>query len=181
MAWPSPPPQGSSLSELDHLARDRHAQEYWLYRALAFTIDAVIVGIGLTILAFLVTLAAGHPTVAPLFEINVLPSPSAIGAGVVLFIYFLLAETAYGSTFGKEIMHLRVVNVDGTRPDPFKIAIRNISKIYFVLLILDILAGLLSHSRRGQKFSDYIVGTNVITTNQEIGFLKFRSRTQTQT
>ncbi len=178
---PTPPPQGSSLSELDHLARDRYAQEHWLYRVIAFLIDAVIVGIGLLILVFLVTLASGHPILTFPFEITIVPTSAAIGGSVVLFFYFLVSETVYGTSIGKSIFHLQVVNVDGTRPDPFKIAVRNISKIYFVLLVLDILAGILSHSRRGQKFSDYVANTNIIITNREIGFLRFRSRTHAQT
>jgi uncharacterized RDD family membrane protein YckC len=177
----TPPTQGGSLNELDHLARDRYAQEHWFYRLIAFVIDALMVGVGLSLLVFLAALATGHPAMTLAFEISVLPTFGAIGGGVILFLYFVISESVYGTSIGKNIFHLRVVNVDGTKADPAKIAIRNVSKIYFVLLVLDILAGLISHSRRGQKFSDYIGGTNVITTSQEIGFLRFRTRAPAQT
>lgn len=161
-AEPTPSPQGSGSSELDYLARDRNAQEHWLYRLIAFVIDAVIVGVALSVLVFLVSLAVARPSFPFLFELVFFPTAASLGGDIVLVLYFTIAETVYGKSIGKSLLHLQVVNVDGTRLEFTKILLRNISKVYFILLILDVFAGLISHTRRGQKYSDYVANTNVI-------------------
>jgi len=80
---------------------------------------------------------------------------------LVLFLYFLLAEGLYGRTLGKEIMGLRVQRVDGKPMDMRSSLIRNISKIYWVLLLIDVAVGLGTHGEMSQKWSDRYIGTKV--------------------
>src|SRR5207247_5967209 len=68
---------------------------------------------------------------------------------LVLFLYFFLAEGLYGRTLGKEIMGLRVERVDGKSMDLRSSFIRNISKIYWLLLLLDVVCRA-GHSRRDE-------------------------------
>ena len=82
-------------------------------------------------------------------------------AGVFVFLYFFLAEGLYGRTIGKESMGLRVERVDGRRVDFRDSLIRNISKIYWLLLLLDVVVGLGTHGEMSQKWSDRFVGTKV--------------------
>jgi uncharacterized RDD family membrane protein YckC len=153
-------------SELDNLARDRNAQEHWFYRLVAFIIDAIIVGVAVSILEFIFLLAIVVPSLAfsglgfP-FAIFGVSLASGVGS-IVLVFYFTFAEWLYGRSIGKAIFHLGVVTVDGSKMDFAKAFIRNISKIFWLLLLLDVLVGLISKTRRGQKYSDYIANTNVI-------------------
>ncbi len=153
-------------SELDALARDRNAQELWLYRLLAFLVDVLIVGVGFAILEFVFLLAFFPLAIAlsfltfPFAFINFTVS-SGVGS-VVLVFYFTFSEWFYGRSIGKSFFQLRVVTLDDSRLDFVKAFIRNISKIFWPFLLLDIFAGLISKTRRGQKYSDYVANTNVI-------------------
>jgi uncharacterized RDD family membrane protein YckC len=155
----------STSSELDNLARDRYAQEHWVLRLLAFIIDYIAVVVAVTILEFLILLpfiGAGLAFARTSFIFLFVPTLGGLAGSIMLVLYFAFAEYLYGTTLGKKILHLRVVMVDGTRIDLGKAFIRNISKIYWLLLLLDIIVGLISHTKRGQKYSDYIASTNVI-------------------
>jgi uncharacterized RDD family membrane protein YckC len=153
-------------SELDNLVRDREAQEHWIQRLVAFIIDAIIVGLAVFLLEFIVLLAIVIPALA--FSLASFPfasfSLSFVGwlGSLALVFYFTFAEWFYGKSIGKAIFHLRVVTTDGSRLDFGKAFIRNISKIYWLLLLIDALVGLISKTKRGQKYSDYIASTNVI-------------------
>ena len=151
------------------LRDDKTVQNHWVRRLIAYIIDAAIVTVALVIIAvvvsipFLVGLSLSSPTV------GVFPAWwgawwglwfGGIGS-LVLFVYFFLAEGLYGRTIGKEIMGLRVERVDGKPMDMRSSLIRNISKIYWVLLLIDVAVGLGTHGEMGQKWSDRYVGTKV--------------------
>src|SRR5439155_22391405 len=78
---------------------------------------------------------------------------------IVVFLYFFLAEGLYGKTLGKEMMGLRVQRVDGKPMDMRTSLIRNISKIYWVLLLIDVAVGLGTHGAVSQQWSDRYGGT----------------------
>lgn len=161
VSQPIPTPQAGSANEFDSLVKDSNAQEHWIFRLIAFIIDWIIVGIAFYVISLLAFFAVSRSL--SIFGIfGFIPTLGGLGEGIVLVLYFAIAETYYGRTFGKSLLHLRVVTVNGGRLDFSKSIIRNISKIYWVLLLLDILGGLLSKSRRGQKYSDIIANTNVI-------------------
>lgn len=128
--------------------------------------DAIIVGVVVFILELIVLLAIVVPALAfsgagfPFAAFGV-SLAGGLGSLALLF-YFTFAEWLYGRSIGKAIFNLRVVTVDGSRIDFAKAFIRNISKIYWLLLLLDVLVGLISKTRRGQKYSDYVANTNVI-------------------
>ena len=151
------------------LRDDKTVQNHWVRRLIAYVIDTAIVTVALVIIAvvvsipFLVGLSLSSPS-AGVF-------PAWWGAwwglwfggigSLVLFVYFFLAEGLYGRTIGKEIMGLRVERVDGKPMDMRSSLIRNISKIYWVLLLIDVAVGLGTHGEMGQKWSDRYVGTKV--------------------
>jgi len=158
------PPTGFEL-----LRDDKTVQNHWLRRLIAYIIDAAIVTVALVIIAvvvsipFLVGLSLSSPSV------GVFPAWwgawwglwfGGIGS-LVLFAYFFLAEGLYGRTIGKEIMGLRVERVDGKPMDMRSSLIRNISKIYWVLLLIDVAVGLGTHGEMSQKWSDRYIGTKV--------------------
>jgi uncharacterized RDD family membrane protein YckC len=151
------------------LRDDKTVQNHWMRRLIAFVIDAAIVTVALVIIAvvvsipYLVGLSFSSTTVGAF--------PAWWGAwlgfwfggigSLILFLYFFLSEGLYGRTIGKEIMGLRVERVDGKRMDMRSSLIRNISKIYWVLLLIDVAVGLGTHGEMSQKWSDRYVGTKV--------------------
>src|SRR5207245_6231343 len=56
--------------------------------------------------------------------------------------YFVIAEAVFERTLGKELLGLKVTRLDGKRVDLWSSFVRNISKISFVLLVIDLAAGL---------------------------------------
>jgi uncharacterized RDD family membrane protein YckC len=151
------------------LRDDKAVQNHWARRLIALIIDAAIVTVALVIIAvvvsipFLVGLSLSSTTVGAF--------PAWWGAwwgfwfggvgSLVLFLYFFLAEGLYGRTIGKEIMGLRVQRVDGKPMDMRSSLVRNISKIYWVLLLIDVAVGLGTHGEMSQKWSDRFIGTKV--------------------
>lgn len=81
-------------------------------------------------------------------------------SGLVALVYFPIMELN-GATFGKGIMNLKVKTKDGTKMTIDKVFIRNISKLYPILLLLDLVAGLVTSTDLHQKYSDKIANTTV--------------------
>jgi uncharacterized RDD family membrane protein YckC len=63
-------------------------------------------------------------------------------------------------------MGLRVARLDRKRLDLWCSLVRNISKIAFILLVLDLAVGLGTQGDGRQKYSDRYVGTAVENTNK---------------
>ena len=137
---------------------------HWVLRVIALIIDAIILGIIAAILFFLLFIpfaifgAWGWYTLYPLV------------VGVLMVLYFLVLEVSWGGTVGKRVLGLRVQTVKGGRITYTQSFIRNISKIYWLLLLLDwIVAVVTSGSDRRQKYSDRIAGTTVVQTSTAVG------------
>ena len=151
------------------LRDDKAVQNHWARRLIALIIDAAIVTVALVIIAVVVSIP---------FLVGLSLSSTTVGAfpvwwgawwgfwfggigSLVLFLYFFLAEGLYGRTIGKEIMGLRVQRADGKPMDMRSSLVRNISKIYWVLLLIDVAVGLGTHGEMSQKWSDRFIGTKV--------------------
>src|SRR5271157_603590 len=111
---------------------------HWLYRLIAFIIDSIIIGIIAGIIFSLVIASLffgggwvfyswgwgfylGFPFLLGLFEL----------------LYFVFMEASYGATLGKRLMGLQVQTVNGSKVTFEKAFIRNISKIFWLFLLLD--------------------------------------------
>ena len=149
----------------EKIGSDTHLQNHWIRRLIAFIIDSIIVAIGTFIIAaiilvpFLITAAI---TGLPWYLFNPLAFP--FFAGILSILYFALLESWYGWTFGKRIMSLEVEKVDGQTPPLGTAFIRNVSKIYWVLVLLDVIVGLATPGDPHQKVTDRIAGTTVTST-----------------
>lgn len=160
-------------TEFDRLTRDLRTQVNWGRRVVAYVIDWVIVSIATAIIEVILFLAMGIAGLAALgLNFSALFVPfgglgfGVLGISAVLFLlYFTISETIYQKTFGKSIMGLKVVTTDGSRFDIVKAFLRNLSKIYWLLLLLDLIGGFFTHVEPGQKFSDHIANTVVVTGN----------------
>ncbi len=105
----------------------------WGPRILAFIIDAIIVSIAVDLLRLPI-----------LFESpgSILLYPTGVSINsIVLFVYFVLMESYYGTTIGKEVLKLQVITEDGRKPELKEAAISAIGKAF--LLPIDLLVGLI--------------------------------------
>jgi uncharacterized RDD family membrane protein YckC len=150
-------------SGIDALTKSPQAQEYWVKRLIALIIDYVIIGIAVWVIGLLVSIPAfviraftGIPSITPLDSIF-----SFIPFGILAFFYFSISEVSMGETLGKYLLHLKVARVNGGRVTISQVFIRNISKIYWLLLLLDVVVGLAVEADYKQKFSDKFAGTIV--------------------
>lgn len=151
------------------LRDDKAVQNHWAKRLIAIGIDTAIVTVALVIIAVFVSIPF-------LIGLNFASTTGGLfpawwnawwgvwlGGLIPLFVflYFFLAEGLYGRTLGKEIMGLRVERVDGKPMDLRSSFIRNISKIHWVILLIDVAVGLGTHGEMSQKWSDRYIGTKV--------------------
>jgi len=167
-AKPSPTTTASAQTGFERLKDDRAFQDHWAKRVIAYIIDVAIVSV--SVYLFLLVLA--FQAVSVVFSGQAFPFAWFWGfwiGGIVPLImlaYFVLAELLFERTIGKELMGLRVARLDGKRLDLWSSFVRNVSKIAFILLIIDVAVGLGSHGDNRQKYSDRYVGTTVEATNK---------------
>ncbi len=143
------------------MMKESRAQTYWVRRILAFVIDAVIVFVAVGILVALTAL-----------PFLIFSGPGVFGAviggvftflsGVLLVLYFTAAEVLSGSSIGKRVLGLKVIAAGGKLPNAGEALVRNLSKFYWLLLLLDIIVGLATSKGYTQKYSDRLMGTSVV-------------------
>lgn len=109
------------------------------------------------IIAFLVVLPTlGLPFITALDLIR----------GLLLVLYAAVLESMWGATLGKQIMNLKVTTMDGRLPTLDRTLIRNASKIYGLLHLIDLIVGMATIGDPHQKLSDRYAGTTVASTIQ---------------
>lgn len=165
---PSGTPSTATTSGFESLTKDSKAQDYWLRRFVAFVIDAIIVFVVFYVLVTIIALSAAVPL---LFSgvgyggfVVLLFGTLAILGGVIFILYFTVLEASRGATIGKGMFGLKVKSKTGSNPTLAEAFIRNLSKIYWLLLLLDIVVGLAISKGYQQKYSDTLVGTTVVST-----------------
>ena len=138
----------------------------WLIRLVAYIIDSIIILIPTAIIYFIV-LVAIILTPGSFFLIygGYLLLPLILGILEVL--YFVILDVSWGATIGKRVLGLQVQMVKGGKVPFDKAFIRNISKIFWVFLVLDWLIGLVTPGAdRRQKYTDRLAGTTVVQVKQ---------------
>jgi uncharacterized RDD family membrane protein YckC len=164
-AKPSPTTASGGQTGFERLKDDRAFQDHWAKRVLAYIIDVATVSVAVFLLLLIVAL----PALPGIFLGQTFPFAWFWGfwlGGISLLIglvYFVLADALFQRTIGKELMGLRVARLDGKRVDLWSSLVRNISKVAFILLVLDIAVGLGTHGDGRQKYSDRYIGTTVET------------------
>ncbi len=144
----------------------------WIYRLIALIIDSIIAYIPAWIIyAFLISPLLWTTTsfygvtyvAAPLWG-AVLLSPLIYG--IILVPYSAILELTWnGQTVGKRIMGLQVRTTNGGARTFGTEFIRNLSKIYWLLLLLDWLLAIISTSKQ-QKYTDRMANTIVLPIRQ---------------
>jgi uncharacterized RDD family membrane protein YckC len=147
-----------SSSELD--------MNHWLFRFLALVIDSIIIGIPVYIIWNFVfwslfwsgawwMLGYGSWLLLPFF------------LGIIEVFYFVVLDVSWGATVGKRVLGLQVQMVNGGKVPFGKAFIRNISKIYWLFLLLDWIIGIATPGPdRRQKYTDRMAGTTVVSVKQ---------------
>jgi len=132
---------------------------HWLYRFLAIIIDSIIIGIPVFWSIFWSgawwLIGYGSWLLLPLL------------LGIIEVLYFVILDVSWGGTIGKRVLGLQVQMVGGGKV-PFGAAfIRNISKIYWLFLLLDWIIGIATPGAdRRQKYTDRMAKTTVIQVRQ---------------
>ena len=147
------------VSGMDTLIKDSTAQGYWISRLIALVVDVVIIAVVVGILGligFASFLLSGGIIRTFFF------GPFALVAAIIIILYFPVLESVRGATIGKQVLGLKVVSKSGSHPTFGEALIRNVSKIYWFLLLLDVIVGLALSKGYQQKYSDSLVGTSVV-------------------
>ncbi len=155
----TPTAPSAPLSGFDTLTKDQKAQEYWIQRLIAFFVDAVIVYVVLAVITVLIALPGLFSGGAAFF--GVLFGGVAVLWGIIFVLYFAVMESSSGASLGKKFFHLKVVSKSNTNPNLAEAFVRNLSKIYWILLLLDVIVGLAVSKGYQQKYSDHFMGTTV--------------------
>ena len=147
-------PESSFVAKFE---RDPRLQEHWIKRAVAYVIDSIIVGIATAIILTIALFPIFMVNPAAFF--NIFSFPFAMG--LLYILYFTIAETMYGATLGKSLLGLKVATKADGKLSFEKAFIRNVSKIHWVLLLLDLIGGLIISTDLHQKYTDRIANTTV--------------------
>jgi len=147
------------MSAFDKIGSDRVLQDHWLRRLIAGIIDWVIIWIITQIILGLAAIPALVLGLVPAFI-----GFSSLLQGLLFFLYAWFMEFSRGSTFGKQIMNLKVTTLQGNLPSPDKALLINISKINPVLWLVDTLVGMALPGDPHQKYSDRWMRTTVVST-----------------
>jgi uncharacterized RDD family membrane protein YckC len=140
------------------IGSDRLLQDHWLRRLIAGIIDWIITWIVAYIIALI-------PALTTFFIIGIFwLGPLELLHGLIFFLYASFMESTRGATIGKMIMNLKVTTTQGSLPGFDKTWIRNISKIYSLLWLIDTLIGMATVGDPHQKYSDRFAGTTVEST-----------------
>jgi len=151
---PAPlPPQlqpGQKATLLDYLSHYQGLQYHWVRRFVALLFDGIFVLLPVyVILALMSWMFGGFLGFV------------GIG-GIVLFLYSALLEHSLGGTIGKLIMGLRVVSTKG-RLELTDTLVRNITKIYSLLLLIEFIVTLVVETTDAhQRYLDKLAKTTVI-------------------
>lgn len=138
---------------------------HWLLRLVAYIIDGIIFAIITWIIWIPITLFA---VVSGAFDFFVWGWLGfSLIWGILQVLYFTILDVYWGASIGKRVLGFQVQLTNSGKVPFDKALIRNISKIFWPLLILDWLIGVASPGAdRRQKYSDRIAGTTVVSVRQ---------------
>lgn len=136
----------------------------WIIRLVAYIIDTIILTIITWIIVF-IALAALIVSGGFFFFFGGYFLLLGV-LGLLSLFYFIILDTYWGATIGKRVLGLQVQTVDGGKVPIGKSFIRNISKIFGLILLLDWLVGIATVGDKRQKYTDRIAGTLVLQTKQ---------------
>ncbi|HEX9908650.1 MAG TPA: RDD family protein [Thermoplasmata archaeon] len=143
------------VTGFDYLSHDEGLQSHWLKRFVAIVIDSIIIWLPMWII--LTIIGVSYLVTGGFF-------------GILLFLYCAFFELQIGGTPGKMLMHMKAVPMQGTKLTAAQAFMRNVSKVFVLLLLLDWILGLLLDTADPrQKWTDRAARTSVIVTDHPGG------------
>ena len=144
----------------------RNLQDYWIRRLVAFVIDVAIVSIAVFVLELIIFWVVAVSTSAafglPWWSTHSVTFP--FYSGLFLLLYSAFTESSYGFTLGKRIMYLKVVTKQGNKPTLNRAFLRNVTKIYWLAILLDTIVSLaMSNRDPTHRYLDSYAGTTVVS------------------
>jgi len=131
----------------------------WGERFVAWLIDVVIIGAILGIIWLVCSIVwptftgwPSFPTWIPFFSLGV--------DSIVYFVYCMFMDGTYGQSFGKMVMRIRVVQLDGSRIGMTHAVLESVGKAF--LLPIDFIIGLILYAKKRQRIFNYISETLVV-------------------
>lgn len=145
---------------------DRKLQDFWIRRVIAFIIDSILISIIVYIVEVvifgLVALATSTNFGVPWWATTSLSFP--LFSGLPLFLYSAITESTYGFTLGKRLMYLKVADSEGKKPNLNRAFLRNVTKIYWLAILLDVVIALAMSNRDPvHRYLDSYAGTTVVS------------------
>jgi len=135
-------------------------ENFWGRRTVALIVDIIILALFMWILSAIVFIITAGIGIFSLLTYWIF-----IGA-LIIIAYFTYMEGKTSTTLGKRMFNLQVVAVDGEMGYR-KAFIRNLSKILYLPLILDLILGFI-FGKSNDRFLDKVSGTYVVLANQDI-------------
>lgn len=129
-------------------------ESLWGKRFLALLIDFIVVMLIVWILSALI-----YPLIASAGMYGILNYWFILSA-LIIIVYFTYLEGKFSLTLGKYMIKIKVVADEGNM-DYEKAFKRNLSKILWFPLIIDVLAGYISGNSK-IRYLDKFAGTNVV-------------------
>lgn len=141
----------------------------WEDRFVAWLIDAVLVGVGTTLLVSVVALPLlfaaslggaspgfGFPFFTPFgFFLPVISANS-----LVFLLYWTYFDHVLGQSIGKQLLNLKVVGINGNKPELPSAIIESIGKAF--VIPLDVLIGLIAFGEGRQRLFSKLADTSVV-------------------
>jgi uncharacterized RDD family membrane protein YckC/ribosomal protein S27AE len=138
----------------DLIGHNAALQEHWIRRLIALVIDGILISIVVFIFNFAFAVFLWGYLLWPFFF------------GAIWWVYSMLLEGTMGATIGKKLVSLQVVATDGLMDLP-RAMIRNVSKIYWLFILLDVLLGAATQGDPRQRYLDRIARTTVTRVDQQ--------------
>ena len=132
----------------------------WGERIIAWIIDMIALGIIISPIKLLVTVAWPSLNWAPDFLPRWIPFVDLGTDNLIYFLYWTFLEGTNGQSIGKMILKIRVTQITGEPVDIPHAAIQSIGKAF--LLPIDLLIGWILYPHRKQRLFNYISETIIV-------------------
>ncbi len=136
-------------------------------RILATLLDGIFIGVYLTLVFLIIGLTADSHF---MYRHEYLAMTLLIIAFLPVMLYHFLSETFMnGQSFGKKIVGIKVVKLNGTQPGIGSFALRSLLRVIDMQLLSGLVALLsVALSEKSQRLGDMAAGTTVIKLNSKI-------------
>lgn len=138
----------------DIIGSNKALQDHWLRRFVAIIIDGIIASVIVFAISIFFWILAPWGFIGWFFT------------GAIMLLYFILFEMIMGGTPGKKLLSLEVVKTDG-QLDFISSLLRNISKIFWIFLLIDWFIGMFTDGDPRQKWLDRYANTTVQRTDSQ--------------